>query len=38
MLEYAEEKILLHINPKDILVLENWEVVGKIEDPIHGNT
>ena len=38
VLEFAPDKMLLHIRPIDLLVTHNWEVVSRIEDPNVGNT
>ena len=37
VLEFAPDKMLLHIKPTDLLVTHNWEVVSRIEDPNVGN-
>ena len=38
LLEFAENKILLHMDPTDLLIVHDWEAVkGIIEEPHPGN-
>ena len=37
VLEYAADKLIVHIYPKDLLLIDNYEVVMKIVDPVDGN-
>ena len=37
VLEFAPDKMLLHIAPTDLLVTHNWKVVSRIDDPNVGN-
>ena len=37
ILEYVPNKLLVHVEPKDFLLIEDWCVVGMIEDSDRGN-
>ena len=37
ILEYAAEKLILHIYPKDLLLVDDYEVTNRINEPSTGN-
>ena len=38
ILEYAKEKLIIHVIQKDFLIIESWKVIKTITDPNDGNT
>ena len=37
VLEYVENKMLIYVLPKDLLIVHDWEIVKVIEEPVVGN-
>ena len=37
ILEYAPNKLLLHLQPKDLMLVEDWKATKIIKDPRSGN-
>ena len=38
MLEFAADKMIVHVSSRDLMILHNWQVVKQIIDPVFSNT
>ena len=38
ILEFANDRLIIHINPNDLLITKDWSVIHRIDDPDKGNT
>ena len=37
ILEYVENKMILHVGPNDLLLIDTWQLVHRFEDADPGN-
>ena len=38
MLQYAMDKVLVHISERDLLIINDWQIVKRLEEPDDSNT
>ena len=38
LLEYARNKVIIHVSSRDLMILHDWNVIKQINDPSYSNT
>ena len=38
LLEFAKNKMIVHVSSRDLMILHDWKVVKVIMDPVYSNT